>query len=299
MNKKIQIVCIVLAGLPVSTLSHSADLLGVLRPTLEPASETSFNWTGGYIGLHIGYTRGHTQATEFNPIGANAYDVTFCNDNGAGIYTCNLNGQPHPGPVPVSSFNTIGDSWGMKTTGTIAGATVGYNWQQGRFVYGVEADYGYLASAGEAAPSPARLDDTFLHTAATDYGTLRARFGVAFDRLLVFATAGVAAAHFNSYVDDPDIAIGVRSDKTALQWGYAAGVGAEYALTDHIIIKADWLNMGFQSAKSTGYVNVTCVPGVCPPQWKLDRAGMAQDGTVGWKISQKLNVFRAGANYKF
>lgn len=298
MVKKLQIVGLVVACLTVPSTLYAADLPSVLRSTLEPPSATNFDWTGGYVGLHLGFARGRSQATEFNPIGADAYNPNFCTV-AAGIYTCNLNGQAHPGLFPISSFNAIGDTWGMKTTGTIAGVTAGYNWQWGRFVYGVEADYGYLSSAGGSGPSPVSRDDTFLHTAATDYATLRARFGVAFDRLLVFATAGVASGHFNSYVDDPDIAVGVRTEKTALQWGYAIGLGAEYAVTDHIILKADWLNMGFQAAKSTGYVNITCVPGTCPPQWKLDRAGMAGDGTVGWKISQALNVFRAGANYKF
>ncbi|MFV0279886.1 MAG: outer membrane protein [Rhodoblastus sp.] len=299
MFNKLQIIGIALVCLPVSTATNAADLPSVLRPALEPPSATSYDWTGGYIGLHIGAARGWSRATEFNPIGADAYDLTFCNANGNGIYTCNLNGQPHPGPFPISSFNAIGDTWSMKTRGTVAGVTAGYNWQWNRFVYGVEADYGYLSAAGESGPSPASMDDTFLHTSATDYATLRARFGVAFDRLLLFGTAGAASAHFNSYVDDPDIAVGVRTEKTALQWGYAVGAGAEYALTDHITVKFDWLHMEFQKSKSTGYVNITCVPGSCPPQWKLDRAGMAMDGTVGWKISHTLNLFRAGANYKF
>ena len=176
---------------------------------------------------------------------------------------------------------------------------LGFNKQKGNFVYGVEADYGYLGVKGKSGPSPWSQDDTFLHTNATSYGTARLRLGYAMNRFLPYVTVGGAVATFNSYVDDPDIAIGVMSQQTGPQFGLVGGIGAEYAILDNVSVKADLLSMTFQGQKSIGYVNVTCIPGTCPPQWKLDRLGMAGDGTAGWRISHTLNVGRVGINMKF
>lgn len=276
----------------------AADLMQApLRPSIVAVAD-GFSWSGGYAGLHAGVSRGHSTAEEFNTI-SDPSNLDYCTTTAGGQYVCNLNGQPHPRSSPYSSFNGIGDKWSTKIPGRVAGATLGYNFQTGSFVYGVEADYGYLSGKGRSGPSPLSVDDTFLHTDATDYMTARVRLGYAFDRLLIFATGGAAGAHFNSWVDDPDMKVGVKADKTNLQWGYAVGAGAEYALTDHITVKGDWLNLGFRNGKSLGYVNITCTSDGCPPDWKLSRAGMAGDGNVGWKIKHRLNLFRVGVNYKF
>ena len=285
------LVTLVVLSMPV----RAADLFG---PAPAPAeTKSSYDWSGAYVGVSAGYARGSSQAKEVNMINDPA-NPAYCNNNGDGTYTCNINGQPHPISSPMSSFNMIGDTWSAPLRGTIAGVTAGYNLQNGNIVYGFEVDYSFANMKGQAGPSPWSVDDTFLHTRATDTATARLRAGYAFDRLLLFATAGAASAHFNSYVDDPDMNIGIRTTPTPMQWGYALGLGAEYAFTDHLTVKADWLTLMFPGTTSSGYVNVSCVGG-CPPQWKLDRAGMAGEGTFGWSIKHSLNLFRVGLNYKF
>ena len=69
----------------------------------------------------------------------------------------------------------------------------GYNWQTGQFVYGLEQDLGVVSlscthSGGTYPGSNYSVQDS-LNTLLS----MRARFGVAFDRMLLFATAGVAA----------------------------------------------------------------------------------------------------------
>lgn len=280
----------------------AADLSGgksIASAAYAPSSV--YDWTGGYVGIHAGMARGKSTAKEINTSN-DPTNTDYCNSDTA-PFVCNVNGAPHLINTPMSSFNMIGDKWGTGLRGTIAGVTVGYNKQKGNIVYGVEADVGYLGVRGKSGPSPWSQDDTFLHTDASDYSTARVRVGYAFDRFLVYGTAGAAMARFNSYVDDPDIAIGIMTQRTNTQFGYALGGGVEYALFDNLTIKADFLTMGFMGQKSIGYMNVTCnnLGGVmtCPPAWKLNRAGMAAEGTAGWRISHTLNVARVGVNYKF
>jgi opacity protein-like surface antigen len=302
-------VLIVLA--PISA-SKAADLRGVIREPSPPSppSSTVYDWSGGYFGVHAGMARGRSTAKEIQTSN-DPTNPAYCAQPGdpdysAGKFYCNINGPgPHYLTSPLTSFNSIGDKWSMKTKGTVAGVTVGFNKQKGNIVYGVEADVGFLGVRGKSEPSPASVDDTYLHTEATDYSTVRGRLGYAFDRLLVYGTAGAAMARFNSYVDDPDIRVGIMTQRTSTQFGFALGAGAEYALFDNVSLKADFMTMGFMGAKSIGAINITCSPNpstgviTCPTQWKIDRAGWAGEGTAGWRISHTLNVARVGMNYKF
>jgi outer membrane immunogenic protein len=67
------------------------------------------------------------------------------------------------------------------------------------------------------------------------FGTVRARAGVAFDRVLVYATGGFAFGGFDGgnggFVDDGD----------DIQGGYAVGGGIEYAFTNNLTAKIEGL----------------------------------------------------------
>lgn len=273
-----------------------------LRPALPYDGEPTegHNWEGPYVGVFAGMGKGTSTATEARMF---EDDETMCAPAGtpgvpAGTFFCNLNGQPHYTYDPTPSFNLVGDKWSMPLRGTLAGVTAGFNKQRGRLVYGVEADVGYFNLSGKSEPSPASVDDTTLHTTGSDYMTARIRVGFAKDKFLAFGTAGAALARFNSFVDDPDIAIGISTQPTATQAGIVLGGGMEYALTDTISLKADYLHMYFFPTRTEGYVNITCAP-TCPPDWKVDRAGMALDGIAGWDVGHTVDMARLGVNVKF
>ncbi|MGV1768217.1 outer membrane protein [Rhizobium rhizogenes] len=101
-----------------------------------------------------------------------------------------------------------------------AGAHVGYNFQTGNIVYGIENDFNYNFEKG---------DNADLQWDASG----RARVGYAFDRTLVFATGGVAAAV--GKVDAP--AIGKKDD---ILIGWTAGAGVEHAITDNILVRGEY-----------------------------------------------------------
>ena len=290
---------IIIFGL-VPGASKAADYM---RPALPYDAEqpSEHSWEGPYVGIFAGMGQGTSTATEAQML---EDDPTMCAPAGtpgvpANAYFCNLNGQPHYTATPTPAFNHIGDKWSTALRGSIiAGVTAGYNKQRGNLVYGVEADVGYFNLSGKSGPSPASVDDTSLHTAASDFMTARMRVGFAKDKFLFYGTGGVALARFNSWVDDPDIAIGISTAPTATQAGFVLGGGIEYALTDTISLKADYMHMQFLPTRTEGYVNVTCAP-TCPPQWKLDRAGMALDGIAGWDVEHKVDMARLGVNMKF
>src|SRR5262249_36871366 len=84
--------------------------------------------------------------------------------------------------------------------GIMGGGQIGYNWQVGNsFLWGLEADANALAGSatrsvtGFAVITPA---DVFTTTAQTNFlATFRGRAGVTFDRVLLYATGGLAVAN--------------------------------------------------------------------------------------------------------
>jgi outer membrane immunogenic protein len=113
--------------------------------------------------------------------------------------------------------------------GELGSATLGFDVQSGQFVYGLAGDLTLVNLHGHATGSVYSIDDS-LNTLLS----LRARFGVAFDRMLVFATAGVAAgnADFNA-----DVGKGSASASGPGR-GTIVGVGTEYAVNDNVAITA-------------------------------------------------------------
>ena len=150
--------------------------------------------------------------------------------------------------------------------GFTGGITAGYNHQFGQFVAGVEGDYNYsgMGGRGFVAPGGAAAKGDL-----TSFGTVRGRLGVAFDRALIYGTGGYAFGF--SSVESGFI----KSNSS--HHGYVIGAGLEYAFTQNISAKAEYLYMPLDSK------NLVAVPGF----------------GVGSKTGIDANVLRAGVNYRF
>ena len=113
--------------------------------------------------------------------------------------------------------------------GFVGGGQIGYNYQMGQFVLGLEADLqGADLSSG---------NNLGLLNVKTDYfGTVRARVGVAFDRFMPYITGGWAYGNVKSSIP----AIGFSSDRSHTG-GFAVGGGLEYAVTNNIIAGVEYL----------------------------------------------------------
>lgn len=129
-------------------------------------------------------------------------------------------------------------------------ATVGFNVQQGAFVYGIEGDIG-LVSVGDVSSDDA--DASYLALGMSPVATLRGRLGFAVDSLLFYGTAGLAVANFD--IDD-DWGVGYSTE--GFKVGGVIGAGVELAVTDNMSLRAEGRFMGFDiDGDSDGYSNKT------------------------------------------
>jgi outer membrane immunogenic protein len=166
----------------------AADLPNQFIAPVISAPLDAVNWTGVFVGAHAG----------------GAWDQT----GGYSTFPC-----------PCTSAN-----------GSLAGATgglqVGYNYQIGSAVIGMEGEFDRASLRG-SYPAIDGIDDV---TSSVDYfATVAAKLGAAIGSALVYAKGGVAWTH--SIHGDFD-AIEVESFSTQyVKQGVVVGGGIEYALT--------------------------------------------------------------------
>src|SRR5450631_1245374 len=105
----------------------------------------------------------------------------------------------------------IGYGWGTDTltvypfgfgtnftpNGVVGGAHVGYNYQINQFVAGLEGDVEGTGISRSFSPGGALYG-----TSIPVQGSIRGRLGVAFDRVLLYATGGAAFASFNTSINN-------------------------------------------------------------------------------------------------
>jgi outer membrane immunogenic protein len=133
------------------------------------------------------------------------------------------------------------DPLGVK--GGFAGGTVGYNWQSGMFVAGIEAD-GAWADVNASATALGVTATAKLDTLAT----VRGRVGAAFDQVLVYGTGGLALADSKFSAT----ALGVTLSDSHTQTGWTAGAGVEWMFTRGWSLKAEYLYRRFDSVTVFG-----------------------------------------------
>lgn len=119
-------------------------------------------------------------------------------------------------------------------TGWLLGVQAGANAQFDTFVLGVEGDIAWTNITNEDEILPAGAP--FGLTDVNWLGSLRGRAGVAFDQVLLYATAGVAGAGVT--FDDLD---GGDPASDGTHFGWTAGVGVEVAVTENVSVKAEYL----------------------------------------------------------
>jgi len=174
-------------------------------PTVELPVASTYNWTGGYIGAQIG--GGWSKVDQ--PWGfTEASPDIFDQDNADG-------------------------------SGVVGGLHAGYNWQSGSFVFGGEADINATSIDGDDGGSGGDINGFKAKWVAS----IRARAGVAFDRVLIYGTGGYA--YLNGKADTRDV--GRQESHSASFNGWTIGAGAEYALTDTVTVRGEYRYADFGS----------------------------------------------------
>ena len=169
-------------------------------------------------------------------------------------------------------------------SGVLGGGQLGFNWQTGWVVLGVEGDFDGASLKSTSPCSVAGLpfscsDNTnWLATASGRVG------GVVNERLLAYVKGGGAWEHAKYSLSDPTGAAfpaGSSFSSTDTRLGWLLGMGAEYAFTDHWSGFIEYNFMDFGSRNESSFLPAP--------------VGAVVTGSV----ADKLNVVKAGVNYKF
>ncbi|MBO0755599.1 MAG: autotransporter domain-containing protein, partial [Bradyrhizobiaceae bacterium] len=129
-----------------------------------------------------------------------------------------------------------------RTAGFLAGGDVGYNYQVGKWVFGVEGSAGWINAHG-AAPCPTGFFNN-CETSFSGLHTLTGRVGYAWDRLLTYAKVGAVIAQEETRVLC-NVSSPVRSPACPSQAdsrteaGWTAGLGYEFGLMRHISVRGE------------------------------------------------------------
>jgi outer membrane immunogenic protein len=215
-----------------------------------------YNWTGFYIGVNVGYSWGRQTNSLFNVA-----------DEFRGANKDHLNG-------------------------VIGGGQIGYNWQAGQWVFGLEADFqgsGQKDSGSFFLPFAIPNGDSL-----TDYtpklewfGTVRARIGYAMGasgNWLPYVTGGWAYGHgaisgTGALVDGSLVLLASPFKGSHDYSGWTVGGGLEWALDRNWRVKLEYLYIDFGHGPTV------------------------QDGItnglhiVGGRLTD--NIVRGGINYRF
>src|SRR3712207_1708627 len=156
------------AGLSAASAS---DLPMRAPPAPIIAAVPVFTWTGFYAGVNAGWG--------------------WRDDNRQSV----ILGGAVPGTL---NFDNNNDG------GFTGGGQIGYNYQIGSFVIGLETDIQWADTdqSVDVAFVPAGTPGTFVpgtfdNNLSDWFGTVRARAGVAFDRVLIYATGGLGDSEYN------------------------------------------------------------------------------------------------------
>jgi opacity protein-like surface antigen len=210
------------------------------------------DWTGFYVGGHLGGGWSHAQWSD--PFSSTVGPGGFINVAG------------------------LGDS--TNATGPLGGVQVGANWQTGPWVLGVQTDASAANITGQNTCFSGLGGINCQHT-VTALGTLIGRAGYAWDRSLAYVKGGAAWTDtvYNLIGDTSALTLG--SEGTALvRWGWTAGIGVEYAVTDHWTTFAEYDHIGMPST-NVAFPNVATI------------------NTATIDVKQSVDIFKVGVNYKF
>lgn len=248
--KKVLLAGVAAATLVASGTAFAADLPSRQVEPVAPIVAPIFSWTGFYVGVNAGY----------------AWNANNSDD---------LSWNPYTGTY---NFSNVG---GNNDGGFTGGGQIGYNYQFGQFVAGVEADINYADLKGKNssysfayAPNAGFLGAS--NNGIEWFGTVRARLGVAFDRAFIYGTGGFAYGGggdghgfvYNNYYYE-------NSNDTRTGW--TLGAGFEYAITDNITARLEGLYVNLGKQDQNHYL----------PALYNNRK------------DTEFGVVRAGLNYKF
>jgi outer membrane immunogenic protein len=239
--KKVLLVTASLIALGAAAPAVAADLAARPYTKAPPMVAAAYDWSGFYIGVNGGWGSSR-----------NSWDS-----------------------VPPAGL--IGPEGSHDATGGTVGGQVGYRWQAGAFVFGLEAqgNWADLSGSNVSQVFPGFRN----HTNVDAFGLFTGQVGYAVNNVLLYVKGG-AAVTSNSYrINTVGGALaGVTGDDT--RWGGTIGAGLEYAFAPNWSVGVEYNHLFMQDRT----YNFTTPAGV---YFGTDR------------IRQDVDLVTARLNYRF
>ncbi|HXZ45414.1 MAG TPA: outer membrane beta-barrel protein [Pseudolabrys sp.] len=170
-----------------------------------------YNWSGFYLGAHVGYAWDQRDASVSDSTGVLALDST-------------------------------------RAGSLIGGGQIGYNFAlTPLWILGIEADVSG-SSMGSTVINLPNLGQRVYNI--DDFGTVRARIGYACNQILIYGTGGFAWAHEvvtrTQQIGVVNNAIpGVVEERGTIAPGWTAGLGLEWGVSPGWVLRAEYLHLDF------------------------------------------------------
>jgi outer membrane immunogenic protein len=197
-----------------------------------------YNWTGIYVGINSGFGTGNSNWSD-GPIGTT-------------------------GSFPISGY--------------LIGGTAGFNYQIGEYVFGIEGDGDWTNLNGNSGSTCGAIAAVLTppvgcQTQGQWLATVRGRVGYAFDRVLLYGTAGAAFGSVQTGLNPPS-----TFDST-IEAGWTVGGGLEFAIAQNWTATVEYLFVDLPTISCTTVGNC--------------------GGAAGSIVSFNENIIRGGLNFKF
>jgi outer membrane immunogenic protein len=246
--KKVLLVTASLIALGAAAPAVAADLAA--RPyTKAPAMIAAvYDWSGFYIGANGGWGSSH-KCWDFTTTGGAFVAAEGCHD----------------------------------ATGGTAGGQVGYRWQAGTWVFGVEAqgNWADFKGSNQSLAFPAFTNQSRIDS----FGLFTGQVGYAANNVLFYLKGGAAVTsdRFRALSTATTAVVATTNDDT--RWGGVVGVGLEYGFAPNWSAAIEYDHL-FMQDKTYTFLN-NGVAGVTGTLFGTDR------------IRQDVDLVTVRVNYKF
>jgi outer membrane immunogenic protein len=192
----------------------AADMVPVNKA---PVAAPVYNWTGFYVGAHVG---GAWERTSFSQTTTSG---------------------------PLVEGATINSS------SIAGGGQIGFNWTVGKILVGLEADMSGTGLSGSAQTFNLGGTGPGWNQTTDFFGTARGRLGVIADNWLFYGTGGIAWADDQftrtQLTGDPALTppVGLVVSNRGTRIGWTAGAGVEWGFARNWSAKVEYLFMDFGS----------------------------------------------------
>jgi outer membrane immunogenic protein len=258
-----------LLALTVSIPAHAQEKEFPRTADVHAEQQDSFSWTGLYLGGNGGFDFPHYDMDESSVVFTDFHATRF--------------------EYPVPGLSKTKESF-------IGGGQIGYNYQLGHLVLGLEGDFDGISSNkvmskyfdGLNPPAPDEVKGE--RAVEMDWNaSARLRAGFAWGHFLLYATGGGAFAQLHIHAEDSltDLVTNdVRSLESSSEntvTGWTAGGGAEWAVTKWISVGLEYRHSDFGGKDNYHFAST---PEIRPQATKV---GLDED-----QVTLRVNLLVSG-----